>query len=57
MTKLIACIISKMANKQGIDRLFLQEAKLMRVKYNYGTILFTYKEGGEFLPPEPRSKK
>lgn len=46
-----------MANKQGIDRLFLQESKLMRVKYNYGTILFTYKEGDEFLPPEPRLKK
>lgn len=46
-----------MANKQGIDRLFLQEAKLMRVKYNYDTILFTYKEGDEFLSPKPRSNK
>lgn len=46
-----------MANKQGIDRLFLQEAKLMRVKHHYGTILFTCKGGHEFLPPEPRSNK
>lgn len=53
----MARIISKIANEQGIDRLFLQEAKLMRVKYNYGTILFTYKEGNEFLSPEPRSNK
>lgn len=55
--KLIAHTIGKTANKWGIDRLFLQEAKLMRVKYNFGAILFTYEEVDEFLPSELRSNK
>lgn len=57
MAKLLAHVISKTANKWEIDRLFLQEAKLMRVKYNFGAILFMYEEVNEFLPSELRSNK
>jgi len=55
MAKLIAHIIVKTASKWGIDRLFLQENKLMRIKYNFDAILFMYKEVDELLPPELRN--
>lgn len=57
MAKLIACIIVKTANTWGIDRLFLQQDKVMRIKDNFCWILFTDEEVAKFLPLELSSNK